>query len=60
MEDAMSRELKQINELKDGECKVIAVNTHGREIEFEGTFNSKLRTVFYVIPSDYKILGYIQ
>ncbi len=56
----MSRELKRIEDLKDGECTVIAVNTSGREIEYEGTYNSKLRTVFYTIRSDYKILGYIQ
>lgn len=56
----MNRELKQIGELKDGDCKVIAINTYGREEEFEGTYNSKLRTVFYVMPSGCKILGYIQ
>lgn len=56
----MSRELKQINDLKDGKCKVIAVNTSGREIEYEGTFVSELKTVFYVIPSEYEILGFIQ
>lgn len=56
----MSRELKQISELKDGECKVIAINTFRREMEFVGTYNSKLQTVFYVIPSSYEIIGYIQ
>lgn len=56
----MGRELEQFSELKEGACKVVVVNTFGKEMEFDGTYNSKLQTVFYVNPNNYKILGYIQ
>ena len=48
--------LKQLNELKNGECLVIVEGDKA----FQGLFDEKLGVVFYTIPSHYKVKGYIQ
>lgn len=51
--------LKQINELKDGKCIVVA-SLGDLEKRFEGDYCEKLKIVFMAIPSTYEIKGYIQ
>lgn len=48
--------LKQMNQLKDGKCKV---HTKQGEI-FDGFYNEKLKVVFFTIPYHYEIVGYEQ
>jgi hypothetical protein len=48
--------LKQIEDLKEGECKVIT--KQGKV--FHGYFRESLNCVFFAIPSTYEIIGYIQ
>lgn len=48
--------LKQIEDLKEGECKVI---TKQGKI-FHGYFSEEYPCVFFAIPSNYEIIGYIQ
>lgn len=48
--------LKQIEQLKEGNCKVI---TKQGKI-FNGYFRKSLNCVFFAIPSNYEIIGYIQ
>ena len=48
--------LKQIEDLKEGKCKVIT--KQGKV--FHGYFRKSLNCVFFAIPSTYKIIGYIQ
>lgn len=48
--------LKTINELIEGECTVITAD--GRE--YHGNYNSRLEVVFFCIPQDKEIIGYIQ
>jgi hypothetical protein len=47
--------MKTINELIHGECTV--VTDHGN---FHGSYNSQLKCIFFAIPSNYQIIGYIQ
>lgn len=48
--------LKSMEELQDGKCKVV---TKQGKI-FDGTFVSKYPCVFFCIPANYQIIGYLQ
>ena len=52
--------MKNINELKEGKCIVIAEDTTGKIKRYEGSYNLKFEVVFFCIPNNYKILGYEQ
>lgn len=49
--------LKQVNELQEGDCIVITKNNDIIK-EFEGSY--EFNTVYFTIPSHYEIIGYIQ
>lgn len=55
----MNKELKQIEQLKEGNCKVITKHIHGEKI-FDGYYKEKFSCVYFVIPYNYEIVGYIQ
>lgn len=55
----MNKELKRIEDLKEGDCQVVASCTHGEKI-FDGYYKEKFNCVYFVIPSNYEIVGYIQ
>ena len=48
--------MKTIEELKHGDCQVI---TEGGKV-FHGFYSEEHNCVFFAIPSNYKIIGYIQ
>ena len=48
--------IKTITELKHGECQII---TDKGKI-FHGFYSEECHCVFFAIPSNYKIIGYIQ
>jgi len=47
--------LKQIDDLKEGDLTV--VTDHGN---FHGSYNGEYNCVFFAIPANYKIIGYLQ
>lgn len=55
----MSNQLKTINELKQGECIVVAKYLDN-EKQFNATYDEKLKVAFFIMPERYNILGYIQ
>lgn len=49
----------QIDELKSGSCVVIAKS--GDNVKrFPGIYDSSLKKVFFTIPSNYEVTGYLQ
>ena len=52
----MNKTLKTIEELKDGDCIVITADKE----EYHGSYSSELELVFFCIPQDKEIIGYIQ
>lgn len=52
--------MKQMNELVEGNCLVVARSGGETTKEFKGNYNKKLDIVFMCVPSHYEILGYIQ
>lgn len=53
------KRFENFKELKAGKCKVVATN--GREERlFEGSFDDKLKVLFFAIPSTWEVIGYIQ
>lgn len=53
------RKLKTIEELHEGDCKVITKYEHGKK-EFHGYYSKEHNCVFFAIPSTYEIIGYVQ
>lgn len=51
--------LKSVNELKEGKCTVVYEST-GTIKKTEGSYNKKFNLVFMCVPSESKILGYLQ
>lgn len=51
--------IKQIGELKNGDCQVLTKDTFG-EKTFSGTYSESYRCVFFAIPSTCEIIGYYQ
>ncbi len=53
--------LKQIDDLKKGECKVVT-KVNDKEKIFDGVVDAKLGVVWFCIPDIYadNIIGYIQ
>lgn len=47
--------MKSVKELKEGNC--IVITEYGR---FNGYFSEEYKSVFFTIPSNYKIIGYEQ
>jgi hypothetical protein len=48
--------MKTIDELKQGECQIIT--KQGKV--FKGFYSEEYEAVFFTIPSNYEIIGYIQ
>jgi hypothetical protein len=48
-----------INELKDGKCKVI-IKLGGEIKTYSGTYSNEYKCVFFAIPSERQIIGYEQ
>lgn len=48
-------ELKQVNQLKDGDCVVVTERKR-----YNGFYNSEFGVVYFCIPYGEKIIGYIQ
>ena len=55
----MKENLKAIEELKEGSCQVVTNYIHGEKI-FNAYYKEKYSCVFFTIPSNYEIIGYIQ
>lgn len=49
-------QMKTIDELKQGECQIIT--KQGKV--FKGFYSEEYEAVFFTIPSNYEIIGYIQ
>lgn len=55
MAQAIEMELKQANQLKDGDCVVVTERK-----KYNGFYNSEFGVVYFCIPDGEKIIGYIQ
>ena len=51
--------LKQVRDLTDGDCVVVAKSADQIK-HFKGVYDEMKRVVFFAVPSHFEVVGYLQ